>query len=335
MTNRIQAISTLETYFGGCQAGIAVGTATDDIVEAGLQTGDRHSLRNVIDVQRPIIGQPEWTVLGRTGSPNDPAGYRVDLENDAGAIEASFDLDCFRVAWSGNLTAHLRRTKASATRCTVIPQRGRILMHDNFYRNADAIREWAVNQEYQNVGKLSYPGWQARKHIANGQLTEQIESSLGFTISVMPDRYTFGGFRLITDASGRFTKVHADTLSEWAAMVYLTPGINLHAGTGFFSHAKTTLLGPPTVLNALQLGYGSPELFSRNVAVPSASDLGAWDLRAYVAPVFNRLIAFTGSRFYHAPLAGDGTDTETARLTHMFFFDQAINHFSNARKVNQ
>ena len=193
---------------------------------------------------------------------------------------------------------------------------------DDFYKDPDSIREWALAQQYRNVGTYSFPGWQATKAFTGDLIRRKIEEAIGRRITIDEEKYTFGGFRLISAKSGRHTKVHADSVSEWAAMVYLTPREPSSHGTGFFRHRETGLCGPPTMHQALALGYSSPDTFAREVTDPVASDLTQWDLVDVVEPTFNRFVAFQGGLRYHAPLGGGGDSPIDARLTHMFFFDE-------------
>lgn len=194
---------------------------------------------------------------------------------------------------------------------------------NNFYKDPDAIRAWALKQTFSNVGKYSFPGWQGEYVAESLQIVGKIQSAVGFPISIDRQKYTFGGIRLITGFSGKHTKVHADSVSEWAAMVYLTPGSNLGAGTGFFQHRATGLMGPPDERTALRLGYSTPNRFMEEVVYGDAGRLDKWKLVGQVEPVYNRFVAFRGANYYHAPLGGGGSEPETARMTHMFFFDEA------------
>lgn len=194
---------------------------------------------------------------------------------------------------------------------------------DDFYRDPDSIRDWVLRQEFSNVGRFSFPGWQADHVVDSPQIRNKIATSVGFEIAVDRDKYTFGGVRLITGLSGKHTKVHADSVSEWAAMVYLTPNPDLTTGTGFFRHRSTGLEGPPDYRTALKHGYSTPMRMLNELVYPDAGNLDAWEQIDQVEPVYNRLIAFRGARYFHAPLGGGGTSREDSRMTHMFFFDEA------------
>ena len=194
---------------------------------------------------------------------------------------------------------------------------------DGFYRDPDAIRSWVLGQSFSNAGKYSFPGWQADKVLGSPEIVEKIQAAMGFPICVDRDKYTFGGVRVITELSGRHSKVHADSVSDWAAMVYLTPQPDLAHGTGFFRHIRTGLHGPPDVFEALHMGFATPHEVLTELVYPDVSRPEAWELTDEVRPYYNRFVAFPGARRFHAPLGGGGTTVVAARMTHMFFFDRA------------
>ncbi|MBF9337461.1 hypothetical protein G3N30_14965 [Microbacterium lacticum] len=206
---------------------------------------------------------------------------------------------------------------------------------DDFYRDPGAIRGWALKQAFSNVGKYSFPGWQGEYVVESPAIVSKMEEALGFPFIIDRQKYTFGGIRLITGFSGKHTKVHSDSVSEWAAMVYLTPDADLSSGTGFFRHKATGLSGPPDIRTALELGYSTPNSFMEDVIYKDAGNLDAWELTGEVQPVYNRLVAFRGARYYHAPLGGGGTEPESARMTHMFFFDEGRLQLPPAASVHQ
>lgn len=198
----------------------------------------------------------------------------------------------------------------------------KLIVVDDFYADPDAVRHSALSSRFRSAGRLNYPGWQSDKSLHSEALREVFAALVGTPIDVDADRYTWGGFRLITEETGRHVKVHADTGVDWAGMVYLTPDAPMRAGTGFFRHREHGLSGPPSDAEARAMGFADATAFERDVARRDMADLSRWELESSVGPVYNRLVLFRGCELYHAPLAGIGDDPQTARLTHNFFFDE-------------
>ncbi|MFC9718365.1 DUF6445 family protein [Micrococcus luteus] len=200
--------------------------------------------------------------------------------------------------------------------------RSKIIIVDDFYTKPDIVRRSALRSEFANIKATDYPGWQSRLNLSSDEIKNTFGTLIGADVYVDESRFTWGGFRFITEESGRSTKVHADTSIDWAAMVYLSPGIDGNSGTAFFRHNKTGLEGPPTDRQARALGYMDASQFEDEVIRPDMHDLSKWTITGHVAPVYNRLVLFRGCEFYHAPLGGAGGDPESARLTHNFFFNE-------------
>jgi len=208
----------------------------------------------------------------------------------------------------------------------------RVVVVDNFYSDPDAVRRFALeNMNFNSAGRYNYPGWQSEKALHSDQLKERFEEVLGVRIDVDPSRFTWGGFRVITKETGSRTKVHADSVVDWAGMVYLTPDAPMSVGTGFFRHKATGLESPPSDREARELGYSDAEEFDEKVVRRDMADLNKWELTGYVGPVYNRLVIFRGCELFHAPLGGVGDSAGNARLTHNFFFDEAVAAESTGR----
>lgn len=198
----------------------------------------------------------------------------------------------------------------------------KLIVVDDFYPKPDVVRRAALKSEYANIASTDYPGWQSRVSVQADAIKRAFGELVGADVYVDRSRFTWGGFRFITEESGRSPKVHADTSIDWAAMVYLTPGVDMGAGTAMFRHRETGLEAPPTDREARALGYVDAAEFEDNVIRPDMGDLTKWEVTGHIGPVYNRLVLFRGCEFYHAPLGGSGHDRETARLTHNFFFNE-------------
>ncbi|EEM92343.1 hypothetical protein bthur0013_63200 [Bacillus thuringiensis IBL 200] len=150
-------------------------------------------------------------------------------------------------------------------------------------------------------------------------MKSSFEKLIGKEIDADPDRFTYGGFRLITEETGLMPKIHADSI-DWAVMIFLTPNAPLDKGVGFYRHIKTGLEGPPTDQKARELGFEDAAEFERAVIHRDQANLDCWELVSSISPVYNRLVMFRGRELYHAPIGGFGNSPENCRITHNFFF---------------
>jgi hypothetical protein len=197
----------------------------------------------------------------------------------------------------------------------------KVILVDNFYANPDRVREMGLANTFADISATDYPGYSGRKSVASKGLRSSIESLVGYPLNVDTSRFTWGGFRFITAESAKGAVIHADVAVEWAGMVYLTPDLSAGHGTGFFRHRETGLEGPPTDRVARSLGFADSSEFDDKVVRPVKAEHSRWEMYDCVEAVYNRLVLFRGEQMYHAPVGGAGSTPETARLTHIFFFN--------------
>jgi hypothetical protein len=198
----------------------------------------------------------------------------------------------------------------------------RVIIVDDFYTKPEKVRALALTSDYADIATTDYPGYASRLRLETETLQSLFGALVGSELNVDKARFTWGGFRFITEESGKFAKVHADVAIDWAGMVYLTPSAPMSAGTAFFRHKETGFESPPTDRVARALGYSDASEFDDKVIRRDKADLSKWEQVARFEPVYNRLILFRGGEFYHAPIGGCGNSPETARLTHSFFFNE-------------
>ncbi len=192
---------------------------------------------------------------------------------------------------------------------------------DNFYSDPGRVRHMGLTDTFANISATDYPGYSSRRSLTSHGLQKAIEDLVGAPLNVDNSRFTWGGFRFITAESGKGSVIHADVAVEWAGMVYLTPDLPPGNGTGFFRHLETGLMGPPSDRVARSLGFADSSEFDDRLIRPVKADHGKWEMHDYVEAVYNRLILFRGDQCYHAPVGGAGSSAQTARLTHIFFFN--------------
>lgn len=197
-----------------------------------------------------------------------------------------------------------------------------IIIVDDFYSKPEAVRARALASDYANIDPTDYPGYASRLRLDSASLEKSFSELIGCGMHVDPARFTWGGFRYITEDSGRKPRVHADVAVDWAGMVYLTPDAPMRTGTAFYRHQASGRSSPPTDREARAMGFSDAAEFDERVIRRDKADLTAWEEITRVGSVFNRLVLFRGGDFYHAPMAGCGDSPESARLTHVFFFNE-------------
>lgn len=197
-----------------------------------------------------------------------------------------------------------------------------IIIVDDFYAHPMKLREMALKSRYAEISATDYPGYASQMRLETDAIEQSFSKLIGTPLLIDRERFTWGGFRFITEESGSKPVVHADVAADWAGMVYLTPNCDMSLGTGLYQHKSSGFTGPPTDREARALGFCDAAEFDDRVIRPDKADLSKWELRRMIEPVFNRLVLFRGGDNYHAPLSGCGDSPETARLTHIFFFNE-------------
>lgn len=176
---------------------------------------------------------------------------------------------------------------------------------DDFYHDADSVREFALSQEFNVTG--NFPGARTKSLWSQSakEVIESIVSPKFGSITYWPNGYN--GSYQITTAKNR-SWIHSDTGTNWAGVVYLTPDAPISAGTGFYRHKATGLTEPDS-----EEGQWDNE----------AQDVTKWELVSQVGNLYNRLILYRGKQF-HTSMDYFGSDLHTGRLFQTFFFNTEL-----------
>lgn len=181
---------------------------------------------------------------------------------------------------------------------------------DNFYEDAMAVREMALNMDFEVNG--NYPGHRTVPVVtesAKSLIQEAIRPAAG-EITYWPEEYT-GSFQYTTSRDRSW--IHADDGTTWAGVIYLTPDAPLSAGTGHYRHKATGLDRAPKNPD----GSVNRELLDE--INKDSQDMTKWELTDRIANKFNRLILYRGDIF-HMSLDYFGQDKNDGRLFQTFFF---------------
>lgn len=175
---------------------------------------------------------------------------------------------------------------------------------DNFYKNPDMIREFALKQDFQES-----PNFHKGKRCINPVfrfpgLKEQFEKILGAKV-LQWDKYgTNGCFQYCI--AGEQAVYHCDT-QQYAGVLFLTPDAPPQTGTSMFRSKETKKM--------------KVELNEYGKVFPTGHlDSTKFDQVDVVGNVYNRLVLFDAHLIHAAPLYF-GNDINNARLFQLFFFD--------------
>jgi hypothetical protein len=188
-------------------------------------------------------------------------------------------------------------------------QKQRVWIIDNFYKNPDKIRDFALKQYYWD--DEGYVGMRTRKQFMFEGVKERIEEIMNAKITKWNDYGMNGRFQ--SNVAGAPTAYHCD-LQQWAGMIYLTPNAPFSSGTKIIANKKTKIYHNEQSNNVLDF-FPNQNTFTDGTLFEDVDVIGN---------VYNRLAIFDAQSIH---CAGDyfGWDIASGRLWQMFFFDADIN----------
>ena len=180
----------------------------------------------------------------------------------------------------------------------------------DFYDNVDAVREFALQQEFGVRG--NYPG-QRTVPFLNDSIKNVIQNAIrpfAGNVTWWGGEYT--GAYQYTTAKDR-SWIHSDATTDWAGVCYLTPDAPLSAGTGLYRLKENGL-------RAWRYAEHTDEENKNALHNRYSQDYTKWELVDRIGNVYNRLILYRGDLF-HVSLDYFGTDKYDGRLFQTFFFN--------------
>ena len=180
---------------------------------------------------------------------------------------------------------------------------------DNFYEDPDAVREFALKQDYLEGGLgRGFIGRRTEQQFLFPGLKERFEEIMGREITAWQEHGMNGRFQI--SWSGEPLVYHCDS-QKWGGMLYLTPGAPFSCGTTLYAH-KTT-----RARTYYEEGWDAAW---RDVPGDCHLDGSSFEPVDVLGNVYNRLVIFDASAI-HSASQYFGTVKENARLWQMFFFD--------------
>ena len=184
------------------------------------------------------------------------------------------------------------------------------LVIDDFYSDPDKVRNFALKQEFKVRG--NYPGQRTESYL-NDSMKKRLQEILypyAGTVTNWGGEYT-GSFQYTVSRDRSW--IHADSTTDWAAVLYLTPDAPLSAGTGIFKHKATGLTN-------WDYRNSNPEYLKTQPPGDGFQDMTKWEIVDKFGNVYNRLIMYRADN-YHMSLDYFGNNLENGRLFQVFFFN--------------
>jgi|LakMenE18May11ns_1017448.scaffolds.fasta_scaffold9959261_27 FkbM family methyltransferase len=180
---------------------------------------------------------------------------------------------------------------------------------DNFYENPDAVREFALNQEYVEGGfGRGFIGRRTDKQFLFPGLKEKFEEIIGMKITEWESHGMNGRFQ--NAHAGEPLVWHCDS-QKWGGMLYLTPDAPYQCGTTLYAHKKTR------ARSYYDEGWDAAW---KDIPGDPHLDGTSFEPVDVLGNVYNRLVIFDASNI-HSASEYFGTVMENSRLWQMFFFD--------------
>jgi hypothetical protein len=204
---------------------------------------------------------------------------------------------------------------------------------DNFYENPDAIREFALAQQYKyrheepDSLQYVYPGCRTKDIFdLDKSLQEKVLKKLVSVFHIPEHDYMqwaiSTSFQSVSEAYGRGV-IHTDNNIIFAGVIYLTPNAPLNSGTSIYRTNKTF------TQEAYKLASDQNDArFKTGEIVMDTSFHSMFDEVITINNVYNTLIIFEGDIF-HSANNFFGTTLNDSRLAQVFFISKI-----NANKAN-
>lgn len=182
--------------------------------------------------------------------------------------------------------------------------KNRLWVIDNFYQDPYAVRNFALQQEYENSSDW-YKGRRTFKQFLSPYIKSRFEEIMGIKIREWESHGMNGKFQFCVPEDRLVYHYDSQT---WAAMIYLTPNAPPSTGTSFYAHKNTSI-------RHIEDHPEADSCFSGGFY-----DSTKFELVDTVGNVFNRLVIFD-ARLFHAASGYFGQNINDSRLFQIFFFD--------------
>jgi len=197
--------------------------------------------------------------------------------------------------------------------------RKNLIVVDNFYKDPDAVRNFALGVEYQEDKVRNWPGRDSEYEHGKEELTEVCSDIVGMELTTKPSNKC-SYFRRTKVGQHGTQDVHFDPNPGlvWAGVIYLTPTFHPTGGTKFWKHKRTGWEFAPGMVEAEQHGIQTHDDMV-DFFNTEGKDRSKWIETDNIAFKYNRLVMFNPF-MWHSNGEWFGTDDQSARLVQLLFF---------------
>lgn len=195
-----------------------------------------------------------------------------------------------------------------------------IIICNNFYEQPDKIREYALQQEYNDyTGNDNWPGRDSHNQHVVPENIMAISHIVGEPL-FMNEMNKSSYFRMTKEGQTGKQHIHFDPNPglAWAGVCYLTPIEKLQGGTKFWRHNEYGWEKMPTLEEGLEHNIKT-QSDMKNFFETDGLDESKWTETLNIPFSYNRLILFRPWLF-HSNGINFGTTDDDARLVQLFFF---------------
>jgi Family of unknown function (DUF6445) len=196
-----------------------------------------------------------------------------------------------------------------------------VIILDEFYQDAERIREMALGLEYpDHGGKAYYSGRNSKHALINQGIVDTLSKVVCDRLTPAPKSAT-GHFRIGLAGDMPRQDIHIDPYRDWAGVVYFSRPEDCRGGTTFWRHKRLGIEAMPNDQKAVEgFGYKDYEEMRNRIADEDGVDRSKWEPTMTVPMRFNRCLMFR-SWLWHSHAENFGDTIENGRLIQVFFFD--------------
>jgi len=248
-----------------------------------------------------FVDDIDWTILSEENLPGYIVGLGFEFIN---RVDNAF---IYRKKEEPSTNIFSLSVKQKPTSWTV----------DNFLQDPDAVREFALQQQFHEGGwGRGHIGRRTNEQFLFPGLKERFEEIMGKRITKWEEHTENGKFQ--NCVAGEPLVYHCDS-QQWGGLLYLSPEAPYSCGTTLYAHkeSRARTYNDPGYYNDWCV---DPELGEEIYYGGIHCDGTKFEPVDVIGNVYNRLILFDASCI-HSASEYFGYNLKTGRLWQMFFFD--------------
>ena len=200
--------------------------------------------------------------------------------------------------------------------------RKNLIVVDDFLDNPDAVRSYALEQQYERLGGKNWPGRDSVESHGVEEMTAACSAVVGEQLVTKPQNKC-SYFRIAKEGQHGSQHIHFDpnTGLIWAGILYLTPTFHPTGGTKFWKHKRTGWEICPSLEEGKKYGVETYEDMT-NFFNTEGTDMSKWICTDNISFKYNRLVMFNPF-LWHSSGDWFGISYDNCRLIQLFFFHGA------------